>query len=40
MAARVVEAEREQVADALLVHVPERHRRAGWVFGFYDLAGC
>ena len=33
MAAGVVEAERDQVEHALLAHVLQVHRRAGWVLG-------
>jgi len=31
VSARIVVAEGDQVSDALLAHVAERHRRAGWV---------
>jgi hypothetical protein len=35
VAAGIVEAKRDQTLHALLTHVAERHRRAGWVALFY-----
>ena len=31
----VVVAERDQMGDALLAHVGEIHRRAGWIFNIH-----
>jgi hypothetical protein len=31
VSARIVKAERDQIAHAKLAHIAERHRRAGWL---------